>query len=247
MTTSFFVPPDRFSGDICSFPPEEAHHLTRVLRHQTGDFVRVVDGQGCAYIVELRDVGKDRAVGRVVERHPGDGEPAIHVTIAAALLKQRSRYEMFLEKAVELGAAEVIPLITDRTEKGSIRIERAENLLLSAMKQSGRSRLPKIHEPLSIAELLATGLTDGEGELRVVCHESADGSPELLSVLRREKPRRVTMLVGPEGGFSEGEIGACEAAGFAQVRLGPRRLRAETAAIAAVTACMFYDSEFNTT
>lgn len=245
MTTSFFVPQDRFIGDICNFPPEEAHHLTRVLRHQTGDFVRVVDGQGCAYTVELKDVGKDRTVGRVVERHPGDGEPVVHVTIAAALLKQRARYETFLEKAVELGAAEVIPLVTGRTEKGNIRIERAENLLLSAMKQSGRSRLPQIHEPLTIKELLATGAADGGGELRVVCHESAEGSPELLSVLRREKPRRVTILVGPEGGFSEGEIEACEEAGFSQVRLGPRRLRAETAAIAAVTACMFYDSDFN--
>ena len=240
MTTSFFVPRAHFSGDVCDFPPEEAHHASRVLRHSSGDTVRVVDGEGSAYIIRLIDVGKNRVSGQVVEHMPDDGEPSTHVTIAAALLKQRGRYETFLEKAVELGVSAIVPLITARTEKGGLKLERSENLLQAAMKQSGRSLLPDLRPSRTLPELLSEKNGD---ELWVVCHESAEGSPEVISVLREEAPSHVTILIGPEGGFTEAEIGACRAAGLKIARLGPRRLRAETAAMVAAAACMFYDSE----
>lgn len=235
MTTHFYVPPERIHGDRIALPLDEARHAVRVLRLAAGDELLAVDGEGGWYRVELDHVDRSTAAGHIVERRSEVGEPPYRLTLATGLIKNRGRFETFLEKAVELGVREIVPLITQRTEKESLRQERATNILVAAMKQCGRSRLPDLREPTSLEELLARPV-----ELGLCCHESPDTDAPLLHVLEREgRPTAVTAMVGPEGGFTAAEIAAARSAGYTIVSLGPRRLRAETAAMAAAACISF--------
>lgn len=229
MTTRFFAPPDAFDGDHLTLPPDEARHASRVLRHGAGDEIEVVDGAGGWYRVRLDDVGRDAASGTVLERLREVGEPAQGLTIALGVLKQPARFETFVEKAVELGVTEIVPLLTERSERSRVKRSRLEGILVAAVKQSGRSRLPLLHDAMPFVEAL-----DLAADARIVCHEATGQDAALL----RRLPVRgsVAVLVGPEGGFSPSEVAAAEAAGFAAASLGPLRLRAETAALAAAAA-----------
>jgi 16S rRNA (uracil1498-N3)-methyltransferase len=171
------------------------------------------------------------------------GEPAFRLRVAMALLKQEKRFSHFLEKATELGVSEVIPLVTARTEKQSIRPARVEHILQAAMKQCLRSRVVSTTEPRSLdAFLAAVG-----AELLLVCHEGSDAaSSALLDVIDRAgSPPAVTVLVGPEGGFTDDEVARLTAAGARAVSLGERRLRAETAAIAVCAGIMLHYQRFS--
>jgi 16S rRNA (uracil1498-N3)-methyltransferase len=266
VTTPFYAPPDAFTDDRVVLPPDEARHAVKVLRHAPGDEVVVIDGVGGWHRVRLEQVGQAKATGRVLSTRTDIGEPPYALTIACGLLKQRSRYETFLEKAVELGAARIIPLHTSRTERLGLKAARAENILLAATKQCGRSRVPVLDAPTPLADALADlGAAPGTPALRLIAHEAVsrpDLTPrsaaawdtaEAMTPARRRSmrtgmilralamhreaygvPAQVTMLVGPEGGFTDDELVAAVQVGFAPVGLGPRRLRTETAA---VTAC----------
>lgn len=239
MTTHFYVSPDCIHGTRIALPESEARHAVRVLRMKAGDELLAVDGEGGWYRVELEHVGRSEAAGHIVERQTGVGEPSYRLTMAVGLIKHRGRFETFLEKAVELGVTEIVPLITARTEKERLRQDRAENILIAAMKQCGRSRLPVLRQPTSIAELLERPF-----DLGLCCHERTDGGAPFLNALARDAPpAAITTLIGPEGGFTDAEVASARACGFQIVSLGGRRLRVETAALAAA-ACIagFYDA-----
>ena len=116
-TTFFFAPPDALRGDYLVLPEDEAHHAARVLRVRPGDEIVVVDGVGGWYRVRLDHADRRQVAGAVVERRREVGEPAYHLSVGLAVLKSRSRYETFLEKAAELGVQDVAPLLTERTER----------------------------------------------------------------------------------------------------------------------------------
>lgn len=234
MTTTFYAPPSSVRGSHVRLPEEEAHHATRVLRKQPGDEIVVVDGEGNWHRVRLMQVDRQGVSGTIMETQREVGEPAYRLTVGLGLLKNQNRFETFLEKAVELGVGRIVPLQTVRTEKESIREQRAENILVAAMKQSGRSRLTKLAEPQSLKAFLQA---EAAGRL-LVCHERAERSYTLLQALAEGMPERLAILVGPEGGFAEDEVESVLAAGGEAVALGPRRLRAETAALVAASVPM---------
>ena len=237
MTTTFYAPPALITDGRVVLPDDEARHAVRVLRHRPGDEIVVVDGVGGRHLVRLTETDKRGAAGEIVATEREVGEPPYHLTVALGTLKNASRFETFAEKAVELGVAEIVPLLTARTERMSLKPKRMENILVAAMKQSGRSRLPVFAEPTSIAEIL----TDRAGGLRILCHEAADPDAILPRVLDRlGVDEAITVLVGPEGGFSDDEVRQAQAAGWTVASLGPRRLRAETAAIVAAAAVMLH-------
>lgn len=240
MTTTFYVPPERITGDRLKLPEEEARHASKVLRAVSGDVVVVVDGEGGWYRVQLDHVDRSVAAGHVIERRSEVGETGYDLTIAVGIIKQRARFEVLLEKAAELGASAVVPLITDRTEKDHIRHGRLESKLVAAMKQCGRSRLVKLRKPMAYEEYLMEAAPD----LALCCHEAARPEDHLLRVLRTADLRpEVALLVGPEGGLSEDEIDRAGERGWRIVSLGPRRLRTETAAIAAAAGVsLAYDA-----
>lgn len=238
MTTTFYAPPSHIQNCRVVLPDDEARHAVRVLRHGPGDEIVVVDGAGGRYRVRLTETDKRSAAGEVVAVEREVGEPKYRLRIGLGTLKNASRFETFAEKAVELGVSEIVPLITERTERMSLKAQRMENILVAAMKQSGRSRLPTLTDPQLLADVLA-----GSADLRILCHESADPAALLPHVLSRvEQKDEITVLVGPEGGFSDDEVATAEEAGWTVASLGPRRLRAETAAMVAAAAVMLHVS-----
>lgn len=219
-------------------PDDEARHAVRALRHGVGDVVEVVDGAGGRFRVRLTEVDKRIAAGDIVGERRDVGEPAYDLTVGLGGLKTASRFETFVEKAVELGVRTIVPLASERTERVHLKPNRIENILVAAMKQSGRSRLPAVSEPMSLHDLLEV-----KTDLRIICHESADPEASLLRILGRAPAwDSCTVLIGPEGGFSDGEIGRALDADWTVASLGPRRLRAETAAMTAAGAVMLHNT-----
>ena len=233
MTTPFHAPPECRSGDRLVLPPEEAHHATRVLRHEIGDLVEVVDGDGRWYRVRLSHVGRDEVSGEIIEERLNYREPAYSLTLAVSPLKNANRFETLVEKAVELGVTRIQPILCSRTEKPRIRMERLERVAIAAMKQSRRSRRLVLEE-IREWKTFAIGATRG---FRLILHEGGGG--DFGSVLQRAAVgEEIVAAVGPEGGFTDEEVELAVEAGFEPVYLGPRRLRTETAAIAAAAAAM---------
>ena len=237
MTTLFYAPPDRFQSGVVSLPEDESRHAAVVLRHRPGDEIDVVDGFGGWHRIILTEVSPGGVKGQVRETRQDVNEPPYRLRLALAPLKSPARYEVFVEKAVELGVSAITPISTERTEKSYRRGDRLQRIAIAAMKQCRRSRLLQIGGEETWNELLRGGTET----LRLVCHEAAIAPETIVGRMRSDGlAGGVLIAVGPEGGFSEREIDAALAANFAAVSLGPRRLRAETAAITAAAAVMLY-------
>lgn len=232
MTTAFYAPPSAFRGDRVILPDEEARHAATVLRKGPGASIVVVDGEGGWHRVELDHVSRSQVVGTRIETRREVGELGVPFTLGVGVLKNRNRFETLVEKAVELGASTILPLLTDRTERETIREDRIHNLLVAALKQCGRSRLPSVPAPRPFSAVIAN---DADG-LSLVCHEAVGADGPLWNSLQATDPRAVTILIGPEGGFTDEEVDEAETAGFTPVSLGRRRLRTETAGMAAAAA-----------
>ncbi len=233
----FYAPPECVAGGArITLPPDEATHAVRVLRRQRGDRVEVVDGRGNWYRILLDQASKDQVAGAIVEHRSGHNEPAAHLRIGVALLKHRQRFDTFLEKGTELGVTEILPLVTRRTQARAFRADRAHRVMVAAMKQCRRSALPLLHAPERLEAVLGYPW-DG---VKCVAHQRAR-SP-LNEILDARPAEGVTVLIGPEAGFAEDEVLSANSRGFLSVALGPRRLRAETAAIVAAATVTMHRS-----
>ena len=234
----FFAPPESVTAGRVELGEEDARHAGKVLRLNEGDRILVVDGAGATHEVVLETVSGKRVVGEILSTRQDVGEPRCELHIALAVLHQPARWETFLEKAVEIGCTRITPLLTARTQQGRLKARRLENIMISALKQSERSRLPKLDEPTPLDEVL--GL---DGSLRLICHEALTDGSTLAGVLSNKESlsgaRRV--LIGPEGGFTDEEVERARAAGWTAVWLGERRLRAETAAMLSAAVLSQWD------
>ena len=229
----FFTPPSLIGDRSLSIKGEELRHLSKVLRKKVGDLIYVVDGNECAYKVILKSISRTVAEGDIQETFYRWNESDTEVRLAVAVLKNPSRFDFLVEKCTELGVREIIPMRTERTIPTKIHSDRLQKIALSAMKQSGRSFLPPIHPPMDFPEVLShLKMCD----TKLIAHEKADQG-EGVRVRRGVEERVKTggILVGPEGGFTDEEFQSALAAGFKTLSLGSRRLRSETAAIAAVS------------
>ncbi|MBI1192383.1 MAG: RsmE family RNA methyltransferase [Bacteroidetes bacterium] len=215
-------------GSEVDLPEAEARHCLTVLRHREGDVLHLVDGcggRGEARLVQA-DKRQVRAVITAFERDAPDPAVAIHLAIAP--VKNPARMEWFLEKATEIGVSCITPVWTQRGERRHGSSDRWQRVLVAAMKQSGRSWLPELREPIKFSDLMRSATEPcrliahcGPGERRSVLQAAQPGQPALL-------------LVGPEGDFSPDEVALAESAGFVPVHLGASRLRTETAGVVAV-------------
>lgn len=224
----FYTPPDHISGSTLDIVDDEFSHLTHVMRRKVGDTTTVVDGRGNAYDVRITTIDKHRASCEIHARHQRLHEPEVNLTLAVAVLKNASNYDFLVEKCTELGVNRIIPITTQRTIPHHARTERWQKLAFAAMKQSGRCVLPTIDSLTTLDDVLRSAPSD---TLRLIPHE-AISTPYLFDVTN-PLAREVFICIGPEGGFSEGEIQAATHTGFQPVSLGKRRLRTETAAITA--------------
>jgi len=227
---SFYVKPDDVEGGILRFPPQEVRHIYRVLRKRSGDVVRAVDGAGTVYEAELTEVSASAVRARIIQRRRLTGEPSAQIILAQALIKQ-DRFDWLVEKSVELGVHEIIPVISRYVQPAAKadKTPRRQRIALAAMKQSGRCVLPEVQKPRDFRRAVSMG---AGCDLRLLAHAGKESIPVTEAVDRRYRGTpRILLLVGPEGGFSDEEIEEAHEQGFQPVGLGPRRLRAETASI----------------
>ena len=209
---------------------DEAHHLLHVMRAKPGQEVTVFDGSGAEFSARVERLGRSEIELAVGDRAEVDRESPLNLTLAVALPKG-DRQRWLVEKAVELGVARLLPLETSRgvaqpVEKALGRLRRT---VIEASKQCGRNRLMEIGDPQNWAVFTAAAAPSGH--LRVLADPL--GEAKLNDVLRsRAELSDIQAAIGPEGGWTEAELGLARAHGWQIVRLGPRTLRVETAALA---------------
>jgi 16S rRNA (uracil1498-N3)-methyltransferase len=230
-----FVPHALVPGQEIALPPQAGEHVARVLRLQSGDRLRLFNGDGSEFSGEITSIGKRAVNARVLERVDGaDRESPLHITLGQGIARGE-KMDWVLQKATELGVARIVPLVTERTEV-RLDAERAERrlahwqaVLASACEQCGRNRLPELAPPVRLADWAAS-LDEGAG-LRLVLDPRGDARVQALV-----PAARVVLVVGPEGGLSTADLAVLAQAAFRGLRLGPRILRTETAGLAALAA-----------
>lgn len=223
MQHRIYVPDGALEGEI-TIAGEEFHHAIRVVRVREGERVELFDGRGRAVAAVIESLARDSATVRVTEAIPSrETKLAMHLAMAVIQLE---KFELVLQKATELGVLSITPLVTDRVEVRPERYrgkhDRWEKIVFEAVKQSGRAVIPTVGQPTALDEAI-----EREG-CRIIF--DADTEPSQID-LRCESS--VFLYIGPEGGWSERELEIAKAKSCAFSRLGPRRLRAETAAIVA--------------
>ena len=209
---------------------DEFHHLVRVLRKKTGDQILVTDGNGLRCDVRILDVGKKSLEGEILD-HAVVERQKTRVTVTLSLLKAPQRFELFLEKATELGVSTIIPMITARTvsqpssERVQGRLDRWRTIILSAARQSKRYYLPKLGELLPFKQVtLLQGF-----DLKLIPYEVSEKAPGVHCA-----GKNILFLIGGEGGFTVNEVQEARNAGFYEISFGKTILRAETAGIFSV-------------
>lgn len=211
-------------------PEAQAHYIGRVLRHAAGDAVQLFDGSGQEFLGELVEVGKKNVRVELRESFAGLAESPLRLHLGQGL-SRGERMDWAIQKATELGAARITPIVSERCEV-RLKDERADKrtahwrqIAISACEQCGRSVLPQIDAPVSLAEWLQAT----EADLKLVLHPVAE------PLASHARPGSLAFLIGPEGGLSDAEVEQARAAGFHAARLGPRVLRTETAPVVALS------------
>lgn len=234
----------------------EHHHLTRVLRLQPGDRILMTSGCGSAAEAVIDEIGRYETRCSVKAVHEEFNEPRVAVILLHGVLKNPGKMDWLVEKGTELGMTSFMPLYTKRTISKSVKTTRLRNIAETATKQTLRGRIPTVFEPRLLAEVLASlvampeynaggasgdaagsrdaqNLPAGLKRARLLLfHEGApaDAVPEALEF----DDRPLAMFIGPEGGFSDEEVTLLRGRGAEVLSLGPRRLRGETAGVAAL-------------
>jgi 16S rRNA (uracil1498-N3)-methyltransferase len=228
MSQRFFVETP-VSGPVVELVGSEARHASRVMRLGAGDSLVLFDGSGAEFTGQIEAVSRDTVTVRVAQRHGIDRESACRVVLGVALPKgERQRW--LVEKAVELGVSQLVPLETQRAVvQRTGESDRLRRSVIEASKQCGRNQLMQITTPQPLAAYLAAPLDIGDTPRLI-----ADPTGDAWSTVYRDGWTSVRTAVGPEGGFTPEELQQARAAGWHVVTLGPRTLRVETAALALV-------------
>jgi 16S rRNA (uracil1498-N3)-methyltransferase len=235
----FYLPPAQWQPEALVLGADEAHHALEVLRLQVGDRVTAFDGQGHEATAEITATAKGRVQLRVLHQAKTPRLPC-EILLGQAIPKGRN-LDLILEKATELGAAEIAPLLSERTivrlapAEAQAKQAKWQRVVLEAAKQCGQNWLPTVHPPTPLKTFCAA---PPRADLRLIASLQPDAQP-LKTVLARyaeenpyaRKPRRVLVLIGPEGDFTPAEIAQAKSAGCQPITLGPIILRTETAAL----------------
>ena len=223
-------------GSQCQLDDNAANHVGRVLRMQAGQALLLFNGDGHDYHATITEAGKKHVLVAVTEAAENETESPLRVVLAQTLYKG-DRMDYAVQKAVEMGVSEIVPLTTERCDvklKGDRedkRLRHWQSVAISAAEQCGRARVPEILPVMTVSEWLEHSR---DCEVRLVLHHRTE--PALKSII---PPERVALMIGPEGGLSPEEIAQAEKEGFLPVALGPRVLRTETAPVAAMALCQW--------
>ena len=208
---------------------DEARHTVQVLRRKVGDAMQLTDGKGNLYEGEIVELGKKTGVVGIKKTIEAYNKRPFYLHIAIAPTKNIDRFEWFLEKATEIGIDEITPLICKRSERTVVKHERLNGILISAMKQSLKTYLPKLNEAIDFQRFMKNNFFQVKNKMIAYCN---DDSIRPLSIAYQKQQNSV-ILIGPEGDFTEGEVGMAFEHHFIGVSLGKSRLRTETAGLVA--------------
>jgi 16S rRNA (uracil1498-N3)-methyltransferase len=229
LSPRFFVDAPLAANTTLALPGAVAHHATRVLRLCAGDAVTLFDGRGGEYAATIESVQRDGVVVTVGAFDAVEREAPSSVTLAQAVIAA-DPMDWALRKAVELGAAALVPIVAARSnlprdgERVEKRLAHWRQIAIAACEQCGRNRIPPVAAPVALTEWI-----DAARDAALL----VPNAPRSLARLAREAHLQA-VLVGPEGGFTDAELGRADRRGIARVHVGPRILRAETAAAAAL-------------
>jgi len=231
--TRVHVPGPLSSGARHTIEGDAANHITRVLRLELGNSLIVFDGQGGEYSAHIESLRKNSVIIEVQERSTPTRESSLSLTLVQGV-SRGERMDWVVQKATELGVTSIVPVLTERTmvkldsKQSERKLAHWQGIVTAACEQSGRDRIPHVVAPLSLDEFLRD--VDPQST-RVLL--SPTGTQRVNDL--KAPDRKVIVLIGPEGGLSETEQRSAIGAGFIAVRMGPRVLRTETAAVAALT------------
>lgn len=228
----FFTPNHMFSDSHAVITGEDVKHIYKVLRVKPGEKVVVNNLQSEEFLGEVEEVNKQEVSIKILEKLDVNNESNLHITLFQGMPKA-AKMDLIVQKCVELGVCEIIPTITDRVDvklKGEFKkLDRLNKIALEACKQSKRTIIPKVLEPMSFEDVLNK---IDELDLMVIPYENATGygvRAMVNSIDHKNSIKNIGIMVGPEGGFEESEIEALKEKGAHIVTLGPRILRTETA------------------
>lgn len=230
----FYNPSLSETSNEVLFEKEESRHMIKVLRMREGDRIKLTDGKGSFFEAEITQANPKGCSAKILIHQP-QKPLSYFLHLAVAPTKLNDRYEWFLEKATEIGISEITPIICDHSERKTIKMERYEKIIQSAMKQSLKSYLPVLNEPTSFKQFIEEQVSLQNSKYIAHCEENDKKS--LKSVLAPNQ--NTTILIGPEGDFSPQEITLAIKEGYIPVSLGTSRLRTETAAIVACHSVAF--------
>mgnify|MGYP000517927936 FL=1 len=238
----FFVTPQQISGDKIRIEGGDVNHMKNVLRMKLHEKAEISDGESRTYLCEVEAYEEDVAVLHILEELEADTEPASKLYLFQGLPKS-DKMELIVQKAVELGVYQVIPVAMKRSvvrlddKKAAKKADRWNSIAESAAKQAGRSRIPEVTMPLSYNEALKMA---EELDVTLLPYELAGGMEVTREVIRQIKSgQSVGIFIGPEGGFEPEEVDAAVSMGAKVITLGRRILRTETAGLATLAVLMF--------
>lgn len=234
----FFIEKEKVQGDKTTLTGQDARHLKDVLRLNVGDAVFLIDGQGLEYHSDILEIQSDHVVLHIRSVTERSRESPVHITVAQAFLKDK-KMDVLLRQLTELGINRFLPFYAARSvakpdqSRLKNRMTRWEKIVRESIKQCERTRLPEICDTVSFPTMLDQAVSS---DLNIMFWEN---STALLADHSKKKPAHVFIVLGPEGGFTDGEVQAAKEKGFITASLGPRILKAETASLAALTLVQY--------
>lgn len=254
MPPQFFLPPEAVTDKTFHLTGPEAFHISKVLRYREGQSLILFDGKGGRFEATIVKIHPDGSVSGDVTATLTSSEThaAVKLTVYQGLLKG-GHWELVLEKGTEIGVSTFVPVLTPRTvvlmkevERAKNKVERWKKIIFAATKQCGRGDLPELRSPVQFRDAIKEGQGNGltllawEGLSGATAAESLRGSlREAVEKKTGKEPMEVRLFIGPEGGFSEEEVELAESVGAIVFGLGPKTLRAETAAITAASIVLY--------
>ena len=239
----FFVTPQQISGDKIRIEGGDVNHMKNVLRMKLHEKTEISDGESRTYLCEVEAYEEDVAVLHILEEMEADTEPASKLYLFQGLPKS-DKMELIVQKAVELGVYQVIPVAMKRSvvrlddKKAAKKVERWGEIARSAAKQSGRGIVPKVGGILKYDEAL---MLSKELDVVMIPYELAEGMEQTKQIMESVKPgQSVGIFIGPEGGFEKEEVEQAKEAGASEITLGKRILRTETAGLTALSILMYH-------
>jgi len=245
----FFTEPENIKGDI-AYIYDDASHITKVLRMNVGDEILVFDGSGYEYIASLTEINKNECIAKITDKQTSTSEPEVEITLFQGIPKG-TKMEYIIQKAVELGVYKIVPVEMDRcvvkldgNKAKADKVKRWQKISLEAVKQCGRGRIPEVTMPVNFKEAVAMLKADFDLAImpyEIMGHEGDKGLKAMLKSMPEAK--KIAIIVGSEGGFSDSEATFAQENEIFQCGLGKRILRTETVGSALISIIMYEKDE----